>query len=218
MSKKQQAALSVGGSILLGVVVGLLPYHDPQAASVWQGCCPVIPMGDLINQPVHKPFAKAHRRAKPENRTQSELLACVPPPPSQAGFRSVGFEQLCKFAYPIKPNGTRGTLANGDTPCIPQDVKELDGEKVCLSGFLIPMTYEAKGRAFLLTKNQMLCCYGQTPKVNEWAIVTMKEPVPAVLDKPVVISGQLRVGEVKEKDVVLSLYRLEGEQLRAFEP
>jgi len=60
---------------------------------------------------------------------------------------------------------------------IPDDVLAMNGRKVALAGFVLPLAL-ADGRAteFLLLRTQSACCFGLVPRVNELVIVKVAPP------------------------------------------
>ena len=72
---------------------------------------------------------------------------------------------------------------------IPGYIKKLNGEKVAIVGFMIPVdTNEAgdKATSFILARSQATCCFGITVKMNEWMFVKMEKgkESEAVMDVP----------------------------------
>lgn len=130
----------------------------------------------------------------------------------------VGFDKLC--AFPVRviyETVDPATLAYAPKilGTIPPKILELDGKKVAVKGFLLPLK-QAEGftTEFLLLKDQSMCCFGMSPKVNEWIQVQMPgKGVPARKDELVVLCGTLHVGEFKHSQQLAGVYRLEGDKL-----
>jgi len=83
---------------------------------------------------------------------------------------------------------------------IPESIKKLDGRKVSIRGFMLPVT-QKDGRVteFLLLKDQSLCCFGDS--------------APMVWDIPITTFGKFEVGEVFENGVLMTIYRQRFEKL-----
>ena len=97
---------------------------------------------------------------------------------------------------------------------IPEEIAKLDEQDALLIGFMVPMEIDARGRvkSFTLVKDQMMCCFGVPPAMNDWVSVTMPEggAIRYERDVPVAVYGKLRVGEEIEDGYVISLYRLQA--------
>ena len=95
---------------------------------------------------------------------------------------------------------------------IPPKIKELDGKKVLLVGFMVPIDVDRRGNvtSFALTQNQAFCCYGIPPGLNELVVVDMAEgkSAPYSYDVPVATYGTMAVGEEIDDGYILSLYRV----------
>lgn len=95
---------------------------------------------------------------------------------------------------------------------IPPAIKGLDGKKVLLVGFMVPIDVDRRGNvtSFALTKNQAFCCYGIPPGLNELVVVDMAEgkTAPYSYDVPVAAYGTMHVGEEIDDGYILSLYRV----------
>jgi hypothetical protein len=103
----------------------------------------------------------------------------------------------------------------GTSGPIPDNVRALDGKRVCISGYMLPIRMEnGLVKDFLLLRNQMMCCYGRQPEPNEWVVVKMKDKgVPSKMDTPLNLYGALHVGEMFEGHVFEGLYQLDGEKI-----
>jgi hypothetical protein len=71
---------------------------------------------------------------------------------------------------------------------------------------------EGRVTEFILLKNQMMCCYGKPPVINEWIRVKMSTGVKPAMDQTITVFGTLHVTEYKENSQMLGLYRLDGEK------
>lgn len=133
----------------------------------------------------------------------------TPAPSSTAKESILGFPVLASYPYEVGGDGK-------PTPksAIPKPIKDYDGKSVTVTGFMVPLGMTEQGvTQFVLVKNQMLCCYGQTPKMNEWIFVTMASPIAPLTDLPIEVHGTLHVGEEYQQNQLVSLYRLDGQSL-----
>jgi hypothetical protein len=98
---------------------------------------------------------------------------------------------------------------------IPDRIKALNGKRVAIRGFMVPTVVETDGvKGFLLTRSRDLCCFGIMPKMNEWIDASLDgRSVPFYSDVVITVYGTLEVGEERDGDVVLSLYRLKVEDV-----
>lgn len=161
------------------------------------------------------PLAKTAEKIEASGALETELAPSIKVTPAQNNeFQPLSFQELDYYQYPVNPDGSPGKLKDGTPSSIPDQVKKLDRKRIKLSGFMLPLSTQGeKTTDFILMKNQLLCCFGQEPKLNEWAIVIMREPITPVSDKLVTVSGTFLVGEVIEDGIVVCLYRVAGEKL-----
>jgi len=140
-----------------------------------------------------------------------------PPPPEVRqdadGYWRVSFLNLASFDFAAPP--ASAPAEPGSQRNIPDAVRQLDGKRVALSGYMLPLKIaDGHVKEFLLIRTPMMCCYGVMPAPNEWVLVRMKDPgVAALMDTPLNLYGTLRVGEVYENDVFSGIYRVEGERV-----
>lgn len=132
----------------------------------------------------------------------------------------VTFAALGSFPYEIPDR--EAILESGDptkSPVdqIPSEIKELNDAKVVLVGFMVPIDVDRRGqiKSFALTQNQMFCCFGVPPSMNEWVMVEMGEGETAeyVSDLPIAVFGDFKVGEEIEDGYVMSVYRMAGREV-----
>lgn len=137
------------------------------------------------------------------------------------GHLKVGFDLL--GGYPFKLSKEEALIAGGSEalaaetvmPQIPDVVRKLDGQKVLVSGFLLPMKMAGPlTTEFLLVANSMLCCFGVVPPMNQWIVVTLKKGVKPQQDVPVQFFGTLRVKPRIENGALSAIYQLEAERQR----
>jgi len=139
-----------------------------------------------------------------------------------AGYRNISFSALSGFDFQLTPDiaadraGPTETATRA-TAQIPANVRALDGGKVVIEGFLLPVKMN-NGLAveFLLMKNQSMCCYGVPPKINEWITVQARgEGVKPVMDQPIAVAGVLHVGPILENGSLAGIYRLDADKISA---
>ena len=136
------------------------------------------------------------------------------------GHPVVTFDQLtgftCEVPYPDEV-ADFAAEAKKITATFPREVLDLDGTKAAIQGFVIPIRFEAERlKVFILVRNQLFCCYGAAPKINEWVLVTMAGDLtaPVYIDKPIIVLGTLSTGVLLQDEEVVSVYRMSATEVR----
>jgi hypothetical protein len=140
------------------------------------------------------------------------------------GYLPTSFTVLARFFPNVPATGPGSAM----TPAarwdavrrqIPADVLAMNGQKVALAGFVLPLAL-ADGRAteFLLLRTQSACCFGLVPRVNELVIVKVAPPgITPRPDTPVVVAGTLTVKWIGEGDQLTAIYEMQGDKVEPAE-
>jgi hypothetical protein len=143
----------------------------------------------------------------------------VPPaePTLENGYLKLGFDQLASYSFtppPFDPAANPSAKPPTGEEQIPSAVKSWNGKKAVITGYMVPVKMD-KGLVteFLLMRNTLACCFGTVPNMNEWVVVKMKKGVPPMMDVPVALYGQLKVGAMFENGYMTGLYELDGERM-----
>jgi hypothetical protein len=118
----------------------------------------------------------------------------------------LGFDRLNDWEY------TKGLEG------MPADVRALDGSKVLMLGFMLPIDEVEHMREFLLVASLWSCCYGTPPNVH--GIVRCVMPADRAVDymfDPVKVVGRLTVSETTQDGYCVDVYQLHVEFLEAIE-
>ena len=83
---------------------------------------------------------------------------------------------------------------------LPEHIKALDGQKVAIVGYQIPLEWEGTTvPEFMLVGDLLGCCFGGAPRPDEWVNVKMKgkgaEYFPYF---PVIVTGTLRIEGIED--------------------
>lgn len=162
-------------------------------------------------------YARNHANAvkKPDNPAKTDANSVKPEGDGSgqfdaAGRRVVTFAELAGFVYTPPLDGAEWPKDAGTG--IPETVRKLDGRRVSISGYMLPIQMEAgRVKQFLILRNQMACCYGVAPAPNEWIVVRCKTGILPSLDMVTTFSGALRVGAMREQGYFIGIYELELE-------
>jgi hypothetical protein len=104
------------------------------------------------------------------------------------------------------------------TAQIPAGVRSLDGGKVVIECFLLPVKMNnGLATEFLLMRNQSMCCCGVAAKIDEWITVQARgEGFKPVMDQPIAVAGVLlHVGPILEDGSLTGIYRLDADKSSA---
>jgi hypothetical protein len=99
---------------------------------------------------------------------------------------------------------------------MPKRVKELDGKKVLMTGFMLPIDEVQNIKEFLLVKSLWSCCYGQPPDID--GIVRVVMPKGKTTDyffDPLKIVGTFKVEATVMDGYCVDIYQLHVESLEA---
>jgi hypothetical protein len=96
---------------------------------------------------------------------------------------------------------------------IPRQVEELNGMKIAVTGFVLPVDFDQGNvTSFILLNNQMGCCFGIMPRMNEFIYVKMKPNTSTkfMTDIPITVLGKFEIGQ---DNLIGSLYGIEAEKV-----
>ena len=181
------------------------------------------PAAEIRGTPIARSVAKPATNAIARTNAPPPAAAAPALTSAKPGYLPAYFDKLASFHFEVSDdllgpvtNDLAAVVAKTDA-MIPESVHALDNQNVAIKGFMLPLKVE-KGvvTELLIMRDQSMCCYGVTPKINEWVSVKMKDKgVKAVMDQPVTLFGTLHVGEARENGYLVGIYRLEGERMEA---
>ena len=145
--------------------------------------------------------------------TPSQIV--IPEPEVDSGYLKLGFDRLSSYKF-VAPEfdpvaNPKATPPSGEEQ-IPPIVKAWNGRKAIITGFMLPTKLDnGKAVEFLLMANQMACCYGTVPNMNDWVIVKSPKGVPVMQDVPISFKGTFKVSATFESGYMTGIYELEAE-------
>jgi hypothetical protein len=131
-------------------------------------------------------------------------------------YQPLSFYKLSSFEYYTPPFGEKAEPEKQVKNKIPDEIMALNGQKVSLSGFMLPYQVDDEGnvKEFSLNGNFDMCYFGAPVSLNEWVMVKMDENLRVkYTHQPIKVSGTFEVGEEFKDGQVTSLYRLKLEKL-----
>lgn len=135
-------------------------------------------------------------------------------------YLTVNFNKLASFDFVIPDEHMfieEGDAPIKDAPTIPENIQKLDGEKVAVTGFMLPLKVEnGLVTELLLMRDLSMCCYGTVPEINEWISLKAKDAESGFKpynDQAVTFFGNLKVGEVRENGYLVGIYEMTAERM-----
>ena len=108
------------------------------------------------------------------------------------------FEEVSSWPY---EDGLKG---------MPKGLKKLDGKKVMMTGFMLPIDEVENIKEFLLVQSLWSCCFGQPPDINGTVRVVMqgKKRIDYKFE-PIKVLGTFRIKPTIEDGFCVDIYQLE---------
>ena len=114
----------------------------------------------------------------------------------------LSFEEISSWPY---QDGLKG---------MPKSVQELDGKKVLMTGFMLPIDEVENIKQFLLVQSLWSCCYGQPPDINGIVRVVMQGNKRTDYHfEPIKVIGTFRVKATIEDGYCVDIFQLHAESV-----
>jgi hypothetical protein len=97
---------------------------------------------------------------------------------------------------------------------IPATITTLDGKRVELVAYMMPLTEVEKAKEFLLVPYLWGCCYGEPPAVNHMLVARMPAGKTAKCEMDEMkVRGVFHCDEIREDGYLVALYRIDVEDI-----
>jgi hypothetical protein len=118
------------------------------------------------------------------------------PAPVPGVVQEMAIKDLGNFEYDAEKGGN-----------IPADVKALNGSKIRLRGYMIPMDQAESITQFALVPSLLSCCFGQPPQIQHTIVVKVpKGKAVSYYPDEISVEGTLNVEEKKEDGFIVSIF------------
>jgi hypothetical protein len=127
-------------------------------------------------------------------------------------YKPISFSRLSGFFYYTPEPGEKPDPEMLKKSRVPDEVKALNGRKVAINGFMMPIDQEPEGsKEFVLNGNFDMCGFGGPISINQWIVVkyTGRGRVPYT-HLPMSVFGELEVGEEYRDGKLFSIYRMKA--------
>lgn len=106
----------------------------------------------------------------------------------------------------------KGFVETEGKPDFNADVKELDGQKIFIKGFMYPEGKQKGIRKFLLVRDSGACCFGGQPALQDMIEVQMNEDAADAVYREgmVAVGGVFRLGDMKRAGSLTPAYVLDA--------
>jgi hypothetical protein len=175
-----------------------------------------VPKKVIRGEAIDAPSAPAQVPAAPAKVIPVSTTATPTPAPAPGdndAVQKVEFTRLSGYQFLVPDLPDTNQVAGSDiaNQQIPADIKALNGKRVSVIGYLMPLREEAgKSTEFLLMRTQATCCFGIAPTITD--LITVKaagKGVPTIMDDLLEIHGTLKVGTVREDGYIVGVYRMD---------
>lgn len=123
-----------------------------------------------------------------------------------------GFDRLLKF------DEVTGWTYDDGLRGMPENIKQLSGEKVLMTGFMLPIDEVENIGEFLLVKSLWSCCYGQPPDVNGLVRCVMpKDQATDYMFDPLKVVGTFKVEATRMDGYCVDIFQLAVDQIEKIE-
>ena len=97
------------------------------------------------------------------------------------------------------------------TKHFPEWLQSLDGMKIRVRGFMYPNFQETGITAFVLARDNQICCFGREAKIYDLVNVYLKqgETTRYIQNRPFDVVGIFRINPDADEDGIYQLYEIE---------
>lgn len=97
----------------------------------------------------------------------------------------------------------------------PKWLADLDGRRVRVRGFMYPTFLESGLRAFVLARDNQICCFGRNPKIYDLVEVTLAdgETSDYIQGRPFDVVGTFHIRPEADGDELWQLYQIDDAQV-----
>ncbi|MFT7619021.1 MAG: hypothetical protein ACI97A_002669 [Planctomycetota bacterium] len=101
---------------------------------------------------------------------------------------------------------------------LPQAVRDLDGKKVALVGFMYPSKEYEDIHEFLLVESMWTCCFGEPPQVTQVVKTNLDPEAPGlwVITTPIIVHGTFHVEIEKDEGWIIGVYRISADSVEKY--
>jgi hypothetical protein len=127
-------------------------------------------------------------------------------------YKAITFGDLSDFFYYTPEPGQPPDPELAPKSKIPDNIKALNGKKVAINGFMMPIDQNQEGsKEFVLNGNFDMCGFGGPISINQWIVVKYLGAgrVPYT-HLPMSVFGELEVGEEYRDGWLFSIYRMKA--------
>lgn len=133
----------------------------------------------------------------------------------ESNHRRVSFAELSAFDY-SQTQRVAGVPTTSAKETIPEDVRKLNGQRVAVDGFMLPLDFDGGVRTFILNASYDMCQYGAPTIINQRIDVVMTGDRRTIYTHtPIRVYGVLEVGEAYESGELVSIYRMKADAIYA---
>jgi len=95
---------------------------------------------------------------------------------------------------------------------LPDAIRALEGKKVTIAGFLLPLYEFDDIHEFNLVASHWSCCYGIPPGLNGWIHIQLADDQPGLPNttEPIRVVGTFHAAERKDSGYIISIFAIEG--------
>ena len=141
--------------------------------------------------------AAAGRTLEAMRVTEKRLISMIKAGKIKGMGRVLPFEEIASWPY---EDGLKG---------MPKRLAKLNGKKVMMIGFMLPIDEVENIKEFLLVQSLWSCCYGQPPDINGVVRVVMKGKKRIDYEfEPIKIVGKFTVKPTIEDGFCVDIYQL----------
>ena len=124
--------------------------------------------------------------------------------PAAGQTLALSMKELGNFEYDADKGGN-----------IPDDVKKLNGSKIRVQGFMIPLDQADNISHFSLVPSLFACCFGQPPQIQHQIVVhTPKGKAVGYYPDEIICEGTLKVDEKKDDGYIVSVFEMDVQSVK----